>query len=28
MRTLLSQITLADLVHMARGESPWPEEDN
>jgi DNA-binding IscR family transcriptional regulator len=28
MRTLLSQITLADLVDMARGESPWPEEDN
>jgi Rrf2 family iron-sulfur cluster assembly transcriptional regulator len=28
MRALLSQITLAELVHMARGESPWPEEDN
>ena len=28
MRTLLSQITLADLVDMARGESPWPEEDS
>ncbi len=25
MRSLLSQITLADLVQTARGESPWPE---
>jgi Rrf2 family protein len=27
MRALLSRLTLADLVGMARGESPWPGGD-